>query len=59
MFEFMYCDFIKTKRSSYSSLSNNYIQGRQVLCNHATVFRVLIAYRLWYIYIIYFFEKMS
>ena len=55
MFEFMYCDFIKTKGSSYSSLSNNYIQGGQVLCNHATVFGVRIAYRLWYIYIIFFF----
>ena len=38
----MYCDFIKTKGSSYSSLFNNYIQGGQVLCNHAIVFRVLL-----------------
>ena len=42
IFEFMYCDFIKTKGSSYSSLFNNYIQGGQVLCNHTIVFRVLL-----------------
>ena len=38
----MYCDFIKTKGSSYASLFNNYIQEGQVLCNHAIVFRVLL-----------------
>ena len=30
------------KGSSYSSLFNNYIQGEQVLCNHAIVFGVLL-----------------
>ena len=52
----MYCDFIKTKGSSYSSLFNNYIQGGQVLCNHAIVFRVLLHTDcVIYIYIYIFF----
>ena len=69
IFEFMSCDFIKTKGSSYSSLFNNYIQGGQVLCNHAIVFRVLlhtdcVIYIYIYIYIyffffFFFFEKIS
>ena len=57
----MYCDFIKTKGSSYSSLFNNYIQGGQVLCNRAIVFRVLLhtdCVICIYIYI-FFFEKIS
>ena len=56
----MYSDFIKTKGSSYASLFNNYIQGGQVLCNHAIVFRVLlhtdcVIYIYIYIYIFFFF----
>ena len=54
----MYCDFIKTKGSSYSSLFNNYIQGGQVLCNHAIVFRVLLDTDcVIYIYIFFFFWR--
>ena len=56
IFEFMYCDFIKTKGSSYSSLFNNYIQGGQVSCNHAIVCRVLL-YTDCVRYIYIFFEK--
>ena len=52
----MYCDFIKTKGSSYASLFNNYIQRGQVLCNHAIVFRVLLHTDcVIYIYIYIFF----
>ena len=58
----MYCDFIKTKGSSYASLFNNYIQGGQVLCNHAIVFRVLlhtdcVIYIYIYIYIFFLVRK--
>ena len=61
IFEFMYCDFIKTKGSSYSSLFNNYIQGGQVLCtcNHAIVFRVLLHTDCVIYMYIFFFEKIS
>ena len=58
----MYCDFIKTKGSSYASLFNNYIQGGQVLCNHAIVFRVLLhtdCVIYIYIYIYFFFENKN